>query len=160
MIERPVTLSEEDRRRQGRPFCKQSIEREDEPAESRGVAAWELSVRREDETGRSLAPCKGLRFQTAEVGHVLGDKGTALGDGGREHLLVGHTLEPPVLGIVDRDDVVTAPSQLLGQRGGKHLVGEKLHSRRRRSRSSVCSSRSASSSTMAMKRSTSSGYSA
>ena len=84
MIERPRPLagSEEDRRRQGRRFREQGVKCDDEPTESGGVAAWKLPVRREDEAGRSLAPCKGLSFQTTEVGHVLSDEDTAPGQGG------------------------------------------------------------------------------
>jgi mannose-1-phosphate guanylyltransferase len=62
--------------------------------------------------------------------------------------------------VVDADDVVTVVAELLRDHGRVHLVEEELHSRRLRSRSSVCSSCSASSLTIASQRSISSGNSA
>ena len=120
----------------------------------------ELAVRGEDEGWTWLAVSESIGFEPPEVRHVLRDECPFHSDGGYEHLVVRRTLEAPVVGIMKRNDIVAACSELLGHGGGVHLVNEKRQPRSWRSRSSVCSCRSPSSSTMVMKRSTSSGYSA
>ncbi len=124
---------------------------------------WRFVVKMRDGQGSPSARASASsrrKSATFSVTNVLGDECPLRSDGSHEHLVVRRTLEAPVVGIMKRNDIVAACSELLGHGGGVHLVKEKPQPRSCRSRSSVCSCRSPSSSTMAMKRSTSSGYSA
>ena len=143
------------------------------------VAFW-TSLRREEgyapKISLALVPPDGasqpLRFERpltltttalARVAPAVERPGIHLGvwrAGGDGDLLVWGALQYPLVGIVDRGDVVAAAAQLLGDRRGVHLVEEELQPSSERSRSRVCSSWSASSSTIAINLSVSCGYSA
>ena len=86
-----------------------------------------------------LAARERVGFEASEVRHVLRDERTLLGERGREDLLVGDTLEPAMVGVVNGDDVVSTCPKLFRDDRRIHLVEQEPHLSRRRSRSSVCS---------------------
>jgi hypothetical protein len=79
-------------------FADERVKRANESADRRGIAARELRVRREDESGYRFVPRERGSFKPPVVGHVFGHEDSRVGYRGSEHLLVACTLEPPVAG--------------------------------------------------------------
>lgn len=97
---------EEDRAGPWWAFGDERSERLDEAGGGTRLAARELAVRSEHESGCWCSTGESLRLEASEVGDVLRDERTVLGEREGQELLIRSAFEPAVVRVVDGDDVM------------------------------------------------------
>jgi hypothetical protein len=106
-------------------LVEQLLERGDDAPDRSRIAAWAAAGGGEYETVMGLAALVVFVGDDAEVGDVLRDDGALLGLGQREEVRVRWRAQFGALG--HGIDVMSASTELLGDRARMHLVEHELH---------------------------------